>query len=370
MPNDKELYTTDELGDKAINEITQSSQKVIDFNPGSTIRAMIDSMIFFVNFLQARVKKAYTRFLVGTAEGTDLEERVADWQIIRVAATAATTTIVFIRNTPATEDFIVLADKQVSTQPDTIGNTIDFTLVENLTFTSGSTSASGVVACTQIGTIGNVAANTITNITSSIDGVDEITNPSAVINGFNAETDKQLRARVPKKILGLRRADKGSLEAAVYEVPGITFVNLKANTPDAGTNTVYVTTAIGEVSDELKGKVKVALESVQAFGIVHVIASPNIAYTTIEMSILYDDDNFTSGNVISDIKEDISLFVANNPDNFIYISDIIDIVKDISGIINVKNIKINNVADDYTVSDTEVIRLLSNNNITVNILNA
>lgn len=368
--NDRELYTAAQLREKATDQLTQSSSRATDFNPGSVVRAVLDSVVFFVNFLQVRIKKAYRRFLFSTAEGTDLDERAADWQLTRVSAAAATTTIVFMRDDAATEDFTIAAGSQVSTEPDTLGSTIDFTLDEELTFASGATTASGTVTCTQTGDVGNVDANTITNITSSIPGVDSITNPNAVTDGSDDETDQQFRARIPRHILGLKKATKTALEAAAFGVQGIVFVNVKANTPDNGTNTIYVTTAIGDVSTELKTEVKEAVDEVTAFGIVNVIAVPDIDYVTLEMDILFDDDNYTTGVVQDEILEKVADYVSINPESYLYVSDIIDLVKEIPGVINVKNVLIDGVADDYEVNDTTVIRLENGeDDITINILN-
>ena len=51
------------------------------------------------------------------------------------------------------------------------------------------------VQCTQTGTIGNVPANTINIIPTTIPGIVEVTNPLAFTNGYDAETKEELLER-------------------------------------------------------------------------------------------------------------------------------------------------------------------------------
>src|SRR5574343_2112085 len=117
---DRDLYTSSEFRDRAIAKIAEGTSRVTDYNPGSVIRALLDAVIFFANYLQSRVKKAYSRFLYTTAKGADLDERVADWGLTRVNDSYARGTVTFMRDTPAPTAFSIPALSLISTQPNDI----------------------------------------------------------------------------------------------------------------------------------------------------------------------------------------------------------------------------------------------------------
>ena len=71
-----------------------------------------------------------------------------------------------------------------------------------VTFTTTTTTTTAVkneatipVKCTEAGTVGNVAANTITVIPMSIPGITSVNNPEAMADGFDAESDEDLYDR-------------------------------------------------------------------------------------------------------------------------------------------------------------------------------
>lgn len=85
------------------------------------------------------------------------------------------------------------------------------------------------VQCTEYGTLGNVAANTITEIVNPLEGIQSVTNPSPTDGGRARETDEQYRDRYYKSVdfAGGVNADaiqaeilqtvEGVLSAKVYE---------------------------------------------------------------------------------------------------------------------------------------------------------
>jgi uncharacterized phage protein gp47/JayE len=74
------------------------------------------------------------------------------------------------------------------------------------------------VQCQAIGTAGNVDANTITNMLSSIAGITTVTNPAAFSDGAEEETDSERKTRFALYIQSLARATRGALEYAATSV--------------------------------------------------------------------------------------------------------------------------------------------------------
>ena len=79
---------------------------------------------------------------------------------------------------------------------------------------TGNISAQAIEA----GTSGNVASDTITQMRSSIPGINTVTNPAAFYNGTKEETDSARKARFAYYIQSLARATKGALEFAAKTV--------------------------------------------------------------------------------------------------------------------------------------------------------
>ncbi len=71
------------------------------------------------------------------------------------------------------------------------------------------------------GVEGNVPANTITEITNPIAGVESITNPAALSEGTNIETDAELRERYIKSVARGGASTLASIRASLLELTGV-----------------------------------------------------------------------------------------------------------------------------------------------------
>lgn len=333
-----------------------TSTSISDFTPGSIIRTMFEVVAVFVEFLQFLVEMAFNSFYTDTAEGDDLDNRIEDFDMERNESVSASGALTFQSDSAATETFIISAGTSVATQPDVFGNTIIFTLDDDVTFLSGALSATGVVTCSTPGVIGNVASGKITNITTSISGVDSVTNLAAFTNGATEESDDQVRKRIPIHLNGLQKGNEDGIKDAVFEVDGITLVRMEENNPQIGYITVYVSNESGVLTQEQIDAVGDAAEGAASFGIEVNVVTPTVEYVTISLDAEIDTTYYDLNLVKADIQDSIDERVRTNPDLDLYLYDII-LAATVQGVNNVKNVKINNVASDYTVVGFKVIRL-------------
>lgn len=109
--------------------------------------------------------------------------------IIRKPATQATTTVI-VSGTAGT---LVKVGELVGTE------TILYTVIEEAILNE-SGFAHVRVQCTEFGQIGNVPANTIVNFPASINGLVNVYNPERVVDGYDEETDNDLRQRYYDKL--------------------------------------------------------------------------------------------------------------------------------------------------------------------------
>lgn len=349
-----------------INRMTATTA-VTDYTPGSNIRSIFETVSIFIEYLQFLVEGVYRSFYIDSATSTDLDSRVQDFGMARKAAKNATGIIKFQKNDPATSTFTISQGVEISTQPDVFGSTISYALDNDVTFVSGAVEASGFITCTIAGVDGNVASGKITNITSAIPGIDAIINPFALTDGASAETDTQLRKRVPLFINGLKRANEDAIKSAILAIVGITLVKLEENSPQNGFITAYVSNESGQLSQDQLDAVKLAVENTAAFGVQASIVQPSIVYVTIELTVDADVDNYNEDILVFDIKELIDEYIRTNPESEVQRYNII-LAATIPGVINIRNVKINGLEQDYSTSGFSVIRLLDNQtSITVNI---
>lgn len=361
----RKLYTITELVNRMINRMSTATS-VSDYTPGSNIRTMFESVAIFIEYLQFLVEQAYRAFYIDTATGSDLDERVQDFGMVRKGTSFATGIIRLMRDTPATSTFIVSQGSQFGTQPDVFGNTITYELDTNITFVSGAVQATGTIVCIIPGIEGNVSSGTITNIVSSVPGIDSVTNPFAIVDGSTAETDEQLRSRVPIFLNGLKRANEDAIKSAVFEVQGITLVKTAENNPLPGYITVYVSTESGLLSESQVDEVTAKAEEYAAFGIKVSVVVPTVEYVKIELDAELDEENYDIEILKTDIRNAIDEIVRTNPDPELQMYNII-LAADIQGVGNIKNVRINGIAADYSVSGFKVIRLQDKDlDITIN----
>jgi len=362
----RQIYTISQIVNRLINRMTANSG-VTDFTPGSNIRTMFESVGVFVEYLQFLVEETYRSFYIDTATTVDLDSRVNDFGMSRKVAKNATGIIKFQKNTPATSTFVITAGAQVSTEPDVFGNTISYTLDNDVTFVSGSVEATGFITCLISGPEGNVASGTITNITSAIPGVDAIINESPVTDGASAETDEQLRGRVPIFINGLKRANEDAIKSAILAIDGITLVGLRENNPLPGYVTVYVSNESGQLTEQQLKDIKQAAENAAAFGIQTSVVTPSVEYITIELDAELDLDNYDVDIIKQSIRNAVDEFIRINPESEVQRYDII-LAATVPGVDNVYNVKINGAQSDYQgAGDFIVIRLADKNiSITIN----
>lgn len=162
-------------------------------------------------FQLARLRELFS---IDRATGSDLDERAREIQpgtLTRRQALYANTTVVFSR--PGTTGTIVIPAGTIVGAADANG-TIRYRTSAAGSILAGNTQSAPIpVTATEAGTRGNVDANTIVRILSRIAGVTAVTNPSAVTNGQDRESDESFRARIKAFVRSLARGTVAALEA-------------------------------------------------------------------------------------------------------------------------------------------------------------
>lgn len=124
-----------------------------------------------------------------TAMTDYLDKKVAEQGLIRKSATKANTIV----KISGSQGFSINIGDKVASE------TVNFIVIENKTIPLDGF-VDVAVECEVAGTIGNVPANTIQYFPITLAGLDSVTNLTPVTNGYNAETDEELRQRFFEKV--------------------------------------------------------------------------------------------------------------------------------------------------------------------------
>lgn len=144
--------------------------------------------------LERKIENAADAQNPNTATGADLDDLVKDRGLTRLSGERATGEINFIRLSQASANITIPIGTQVSA-PAQDGNPIYFVTIEEVVLPINGSSVAATVECTESGTRGNVLAESITNLSGSLPGVDYVTNPLPMTGGTDTENDFDLRQR-------------------------------------------------------------------------------------------------------------------------------------------------------------------------------
>lgn len=145
----------------------------------------------------------------------DLDAIGANYGMTRLPGTQATGTITFrIRNyTTSSLIVVVPSGTVVSTLATTTSPAVSFATTSTVTFipslapsyfnpVTGFYEQNTTISCQTIGVIGNVGAQTITSLVSSVSGIDTVTNNTATTGGTNIESNVAFAGRIQIKLSG------------------------------------------------------------------------------------------------------------------------------------------------------------------------
>lgn len=206
------------------------ASKLINFQQGSTLRAIVEGFAGVFLWFQAMALQVLQATRLSTSSNLDVDTFTADFMPAvagtsspRLGAQPATGQVTFTRFTAAPVSCFVPVGATVQSSD----GTQNFAVIANTSFATysallgGYTLPSSVasiivpVAAVVPGAAGNVSSAAINTITSPIVGIDTVTNIAAFVNGADQESDSALKSRFAAYILGLSRGDIYGLTASV-----------------------------------------------------------------------------------------------------------------------------------------------------------
>jgi uncharacterized phage protein gp47/JayE len=227
-----ELSTFNDLVLIAQNALASAApNKITNLRSGSVAYALIQAAAGNTLAQEQLIAHIYATERLATSTGADVDSFVNDFGLTRLPAIPTTGSLTLTR-TSGTSVLGVPLGSLVATNV----TGIQFQIIADINqsaynpitqqyqFGVGVTSITVTVQCTTPGSLGNIAANTLTVIVSGITGVTQINNAQQFVDGADAETDSALKVRFIAYIGSLATANIASIENAIISVqPNITY---------------------------------------------------------------------------------------------------------------------------------------------------
>ena len=198
----------------------------VDLGDHSDLKKFMQVVALDIANLWQQLELAYYAGYFDTASGDSLDRVVALIGISRKAAVKAAGAVTFSRSTPAEADIPIPSGTEAQT---TGASPIVFRTTQAVALLAGQTSVDASVEAEVAEAAGNVAAGTVTVLSTPISGIEAANNAAAMGGGLDAETDAQFRARVKLSLNAGGNATLDAIRADILAVAGVTAAALEEN---------------------------------------------------------------------------------------------------------------------------------------------
>jgi Baseplate J-like protein len=301
--------------------------------PGDALFAEFQSIAIQLVFLQGLAQQATNVSRAQTSENQDLDSWMAQFDFARLSAVNAAGSATLSTSLPASQAFNIPA-QTATTQGgiiQTVGGAIQYQLVPDTSqaawsptqnayvFPQGATSINVTVQALVAGSNSNVLANQLTQIGSSIPGINFCTNPNPIQNGMNAETDQAFLNRFVVFINSLSLGVQAAIESAVLGtqqgLSAMIYPNLSTqNIFQPGFFTVVVNNGTGSVPQSVLTDVSQSIEGVRGLTINNGVIGPVTTDITVAVNVLSADSTQQEA-VEGLVQAAIQSFIQNLPVN-------------------------------------------------------
>lgn len=333
--------------EEILQEMLKNIQNTIDKSQNSLVHdALSPAAIELANFYLL-LEEVASKLDIENLEGEELERFVYQRTGIRRKPATKATTIVIIsgqEGAKVSKGDLVGAEniKFVIQEDKTIGETGQITVL---------------VECELPGSIGNVPAGAIKYFPVSIPGVVDVYNPEAVTNGYDAETDDELRKRYYEKLQRPAKAgNKYHYEQWAKEVVGVGGVRVVPRWNGPLTVKVIIIDSNGQpASEDLVDRVFNHIEAERPFGADVTVVSAEPVEINISVDLVLAD-GYTEQQVKEYISKNISEYLKSIAFKINYVSyaQIGSIILDTEGVLDYSNLQINGGISNIPIGDEEV----------------
>lgn len=344
------------------------SKKPLDFTVGAVLLALVQAVAAITLWLQGMILQLLTLTRAATSVGPDLDSWYADFNFFRLIGTAATGNVIFSRFSNVGQALVpagTIVQTADGSQPFTV--TIDLTngawSVPLNAYVMGNsvTSVTVPVQAQNIGTGGNVLADTITSIAQSLPGVDTVANASAFTNGIATESDPAFQARFPLYLASLSKGSNPAVKGAIASVQqGLNYTITEEfdynGAADDGFFYVVVDDGTGSPSTQLKTNVQIAIGNTRACGIRYAVFGPLVTTVNVSMNI-HVSSAFNQSIVVGQVGTALANFLnAMVLQQSLPYTAVAGVAYGVAGVLNVTSVLVNSGTSDITIDAQHLIK--------------
>jgi uncharacterized phage protein gp47/JayE len=304
--------------------VQSAASQLLDLTVGSTLRAVLEANASVALWIQWLILLVLQTTRAATSTGSDLDSWMADFALTRLPAVAATGIVTFTRFTAIGTALVpVGALVRTSDGTQTFAVSIDATnpawnAVQNgYVMPTAVTTFTVPVIAQAAGSGGNVQAGSITLLASAIPGIDAVSNPSAFVNGLDAESDTAFRSRFQNYIDSRSRATSLAVGYAVSSIQqGLQYTIQENQAPNGsqvmGSFVVTVDDGSGYPSTTLLTTVQSAVDAVRPVGSIFTIQPPVVTVANVSLTLTVTG-NTTSEQLAGPVSAALAAFIDSLP---------------------------------------------------------
>ncbi len=296
--------------------------------------------------IRERVEEVLKNGFALTATGMYLDSKVAEQGIERKSATYSTVNVTV---TGAPGSSISAGDKVAS-------DTLVFTISEGAIIDETET-ATVTAICDTPGKVGNVPIGAINRFPVTLAGLVSVTNPTAAVDGFDEESDDELRERYFEKVsLPATSGSKYHYIMWAKEISGVGDAKCLPLWNGNGTvKVIIINSDKGTASEELISEVTRHIEENRPIGAEVTVESAVPLVIDVSVSLV-----LTNGDGVEtakkNIAESITSYLQKNAFSGTYISyaRIGGCILNSAGVADYSDLLLNNGIENIEIGETEV----------------
>lgn len=362
-----------------------SSQTPLDFNTGSVFLALAEATAGNADWLQKLFLFSLLVERLQTSQGSWVDTWTADFMppvtgtsSPRLPASPASGVVNFSRSTPQNQAIVPVGtlvatfdgSQVYQVLADTTNPAYNATIIPGGGFVipAGQVTLSATATALTPGTGGNVLANTITLLQSSIIGVDSVNNPAPFTVGLDQESDDALKARFKLFILSLRAGTEGAIGFAITSLQqGLSYTIHENVDPgggiDYGAVSIFIDDGSGSPPATVVTNALNAVNLIRAAGVRPEVVGATRLLATISLTITVNSSynnqivNSAVGNAIGAYVDSLGL------EQTLPYSEIAHVAYNASpGVTNVTSVLLNSGTSDLVPAMGQTIKV---NNVAV-----
>lgn len=304
----------EELGTKSFDDIVADTLKALEdadndltnIEPGSVIRTLVEALAENEDTSNYYMEYIYNSMNIENCTGDDLDRAAKILNLVREPAKCAVSTLtLFTGGEPAQYDIDIPYGYIVSTRPDSNGEVKEFTITDaGKVLKAGESSIDVTITANDAGYM-YVPVNGIAVMSTSLQGINSVSNQNTINGGKDAESDEEFIERIHNIQQTFGKCTNNAIESAVNQVQGVTKATVYDMYSGTGTIGVMVITDTVPAPPSVQEEIENVVMATKAAGIYAQIINATTKLVDIDMTISNID---ITSSIISTILETINKY--------------------------------------------------------------